>query len=91
MSQTIDVRAHAEMIPLEATGLVGGEHIILVLPGRDDLSIRIKVVGQNPFAVLGLSPGDRVMVTLGMVKIGLVDLPEELPGLGKAKLIKGIN
>ena len=88
MPQTLDVRAHAEMVPMEASGIVGGEHIVLMLPGKDDLSIRIKVVGKNPFTTLGLQPGDRVMVTLGMVKIGLVDLPEELPGLPRAKLIQ---
>ena len=91
MANTLDVRAHAEMVPMEASGIVRGEHIVLMLPGKDDLSIRIRVVGKNPFTTLGLQPGDRVMVTLGMVKIGLVDIPEELPGLGKAKLIKGLN
>jgi hypothetical protein len=88
---TLDVRAHAEMMPLEASGLVGGESIILMLPGRDDISIRIKVRGNNPFTVLGLQPGDRVLVTLGLVKIGLAETPDKLPGLIGAPNLEGMN
>ena len=85
----LDIKAHAEMLPLEASGLVGGEHVVLMVPGSDNLSVRIKRVPNGPFNFL--QPGMRCIVTLGIVAINVVEVPEGLPGLPSGGLIKGNN
>lgn len=88
MSTQLNIQAHAEMLPMEASGLVGGLHVLLVMPdGKDSLSIRLKS-SATPFPAL--APGDRCFVTLSIVKISVAEVPDELPGLSKLSgLIKG--
>lgn len=88
-AKALQLYAHAEMLPLEASGLVGGNHVVLILGGnRDEFSIRVKVGAGTPLS--WLKPGMRCLVTLGIVAVEMVEAPEELPGL-PAGLLKGMN
>lgn len=90
MPTKLNILAHAEMVPMEASGLIGSESILLALGGGNDaLSVRMNL-RKTPFGALDLVPGDRVFVTLGIVKIGIAEVPDQLPGLiGGDNLLKG--
>jgi len=77
MAFKLNVSHHAEAMNLRAEGLVGGRVISLNSP---DGQVRLQVpLSAFPF----LSPGDPVIITLGVTKIAVEDIPDELPGLSQ--------
>lgn len=89
---TLAVHAHGEMLPLEAQGILNGDHVVLVLPdGKDDLSIRLRVKGKEGLPFRFIAPGSRCMVTLGIVVIQVEEIPDELPGLPAGLILKDVN
>ena len=82
MSLKLNIAAGTLSLPLEANGLVGGRHVSLTNP-NGDWNLRIPLNSEFAF----VSPGDRCIVFLSIVKVGVDDMPDELPGL--PQLAKG--
>jgi len=78
MSVRLNIAAGTLSLPLEASGLVGGRHVTLSNPNQDWV---LKIPLNSEFAFV--SPGDRCIVFLSIVKVGAEDMPDELPGLSQ--------